>query len=75
MVQQPVEDGRGDDRVAKDLAPGAQALIAGQDDRAALIAAGRERGGRSAEREGTRWSGSLTEATPLATFEFENSAI
>ena len=39
MVQQAVEDGGGDHGVAKDLAPGAQALIAGQDDRAPLVAA------------------------------------
>ena len=39
VVQQAVEDGGGDDGVAEDLAPGAQALIAGQDDRAPLVAA------------------------------------
>src|SRR5262249_15761700 len=42
VVQQPVEDRRGDHRVAKDVAPGAEALVAGDDERAALVAAADE---------------------------------
>ena len=39
MVQQAVEDRAGDDRIAKHFAPRTQTLIAGDDDRAALVAA------------------------------------
>ena len=39
MVEQAVEDCAGDDRIAKHLAPRAQTLIAGDDDRAAFVAA------------------------------------
>ena len=38
MIQQTVEDGAGDDLVAEHLAPGAEALIAGGDNRATAIA-------------------------------------
>jgi hypothetical protein len=38
--QQPVEDGRGQHVIAEDLAPLAEGLVGGQQDRAALIAAG-----------------------------------
>jgi len=38
VVQQPVEDGARDHRVAEDLAPRARALIAAEQDRAAFIA-------------------------------------
>jgi len=51
VVQQPVEDGGGDDRVAQDIAPVAEALVGGQDDAAALVAGrdeGEERGGGEA---------------------------
>jgi len=37
-VQQPIEDGSSDDRVAQDIAPVAEALVAGQHDAAALAA-------------------------------------
>ena len=39
MVQQPIQDRRGDDLVAEDLAPARQALIGGDQDRAPLVAA------------------------------------
>ena len=39
MMEQAVEDGAGDDGIAEDLAPGPETLIAGDDDRAALVAA------------------------------------
>src|SRR5271169_1771680 len=39
MVEQAVEDGAGDHRIAEHLAPGAETLIAGDDDRTALVAA------------------------------------
>ena len=39
MVQQQVEDGARDHRVAEDVAPRAQALIARHDDRAPFVAA------------------------------------
>ena len=38
MVQDPVEDGRGDHPVAKDVPPTAEALVAGQDHRPPLVA-------------------------------------
>src|SRR5207247_1414922 len=38
MVEDPVEDGRGDDPVAEDVAPAPEALIAGEDHRAPLVA-------------------------------------
>jgi len=41
-MQNPVEDGRGDDAVAKDLAPAAEALVAREDHRASLVAAADE---------------------------------
>src|SRR5205809_6141898 len=40
VVQQPVQDGRGQHVVAEHAAPLAERLVAGQQDRAALIAAG-----------------------------------
>ena len=39
MVQQAVEDGGGDHTIAEHLAPSAEALIAGQDHRPALVTA------------------------------------
>lgn len=39
MVEQTVEDGAGDHRVAEYLAPGTETLVAGDDDRAAFVAA------------------------------------
>ena len=39
MMQQAVEDDAGDDSVAEYLAPGTETLIAGDDERAALITA------------------------------------
>ncbi len=38
MVEEPVENRRGDDRIAKHVAPGAEALIASKQNRALLIA-------------------------------------
>src|SRR5439155_23425401 len=38
MVKDPVEDGRGDDPVAEDVAPTPEALVAGEDHRAPLVA-------------------------------------
>ncbi len=38
VMQQPVQDGGGDDAVTEHLAPGAEALVAGRDHRAALVA-------------------------------------
>ena len=38
MVEQAVKNGAGNDGIAEHLAPGTQALVAGDDDRAALIA-------------------------------------
>ena len=48
MVEQAVEDGGGDDGVAEHLAPLGEALVRGEDDRAALVAGGdqREEGSR-----------------------------
>ena len=43
VVQQPVQDGRGDDGIAEKLAPLAEALVGRQDDAAPLIA-GRHQG-------------------------------
>jgi hypothetical protein len=37
-MQQPVEDGGGDDPVAEHIAPGAEALVARQDHRPTLVA-------------------------------------
>lgn len=42
VVEQPVEDGAGDDGVAEDVAPGAEALVAGERDGAPFVAAGDE---------------------------------
>ena len=39
VVEQAVEDGRGDDGIAKHVTPGAHALITGEDDHATLISA------------------------------------
>ena len=39
VMQQPVQDGRGDDGVAEKLTPLAEALVGGQDDAAPLIPA------------------------------------
>lgn len=47
-VQEPVEHGRGDGRVAEDLAPGADSAVAGQDDAGLEVALGddlEDRGG------------------------------
>ena len=40
MVEQPVQDGVGQDRIAADLAPVDEALVAGQDDGGVLVASG-----------------------------------
>ena len=40
MVQQPVQDGGGQDRIVEDLAPVDEAFVAGQDDGGALVASG-----------------------------------
>ena len=42
MVEQTIEDGRGEHVVPEDLAPLAEGLVGGDDDRAALVAAGDE---------------------------------
>ena len=42
VVEEAIEDGRRDDGIAEDLAPRAEALVAGQDDGAALVATGDE---------------------------------
>ena len=42
MVEQAVEDGGGDDPVAKDLAPDGEGLVGGDQDGALLVAAGNE---------------------------------
>nr|WP_281356427.1 hypothetical protein [Acrocarpospora macrocephala] len=42
MVQEPVEDRGGQDLVGEDLSPLAEGLVAGDDDRALLVAAGYE---------------------------------
>ena len=39
VVDEPVDEGGGDHRVAEDLAPGLEAAVAGDDDRAAFVAA------------------------------------
>ena len=39
MVQKPIENRAGDHGVAEDLAPGAETLVAGNDDRTTLVAA------------------------------------
>ena len=39
VVDEAVDEGGGDHRVAEDLAPGFKAAVAGEDDRAALVAA------------------------------------
>jgi hypothetical protein len=55
VVDQSVDEGGGDHGVAEDLAPGLEAAVAGDDDRAAFVAAGDEReeqvGGLALERE------------------------
>ncbi len=38
MVQQPVQDGAGDDGVPKDLPPGPEALVAGEQDGSPFVA-------------------------------------
>ena len=43
MVDEPVDQRRGDHLIAEDLAPSLEAAVGGDDDRAALIAAGDER--------------------------------
>jgi len=54
-VHEPVDEGGGDHGVAEDLAPGFEPAIAGDDDRAAFVAAGdqceEEVGGLPFERE------------------------
>jgi len=42
MVEEPVENRRGDNRITKHVAPGAEALITGEQNRALLIAPGDE---------------------------------
>ena len=42
VVDEPVDHGRGDDLVAEDFAPAAEWLVAGDDQRGSLIAAGDE---------------------------------
>jgi hypothetical protein len=42
-MHEPVDEGGGDHRVAEDLTPLLEAAVGGDDDRAALIAAGDER--------------------------------
>ena len=37
VMQQPVQDGRGDDSVAEQLAPFAESLVGRQDDAATLV--------------------------------------
>jgi hypothetical protein len=39
MMEQAIEDGAGDHGIAEDFSPGAETLVAGDDDRAALVAA------------------------------------
>ena len=39
VVEEPVEDGGGDGGVVEDLAPGGDAAVGGEDDRAVLVAA------------------------------------
>jgi len=39
MMEQAIEDGAGDHGVAEHLTPGTETLVAGDDDRAALVAA------------------------------------
>jgi hypothetical protein len=55
LVDQPVDEGGGDHRVAEDLAPLLEAAVRDDDDRAALVAAGDEGeeqvGGLAFERE------------------------
>jgi hypothetical protein len=41
-MQDAIEDRRGDDTIAKDLTPAAEALVAGEDHRAALVPAADE---------------------------------
>jgi hypothetical protein len=43
VVDEPIDQGGRDHRVAEDLAPLLEAAVAGDDDRAALVAAGNER--------------------------------
>src|SRR3954454_20289148 len=43
VVDEAVDQGGGDHRVAEDFAPGFEAAVAGDDDRAAFVAAGDER--------------------------------
>ncbi len=43
VVHEAIDEGGGDHRVAEDLAPLLEAAVAGDDDRAALVAAGDER--------------------------------
>jgi hypothetical protein len=40
VVNEPVDEGGGDHGVAEDLAPGLEAVVAGDDDRAAFVAGG-----------------------------------
>ena len=55
VVDEPVDEGGGDHGVAEDLAPGLEAAVAGDDDRAAFVAARDEReeqvGGLAFERQ------------------------
>ncbi len=46
VVEEPVEDGGGEDFVTEDLAPFAEGLVRGEDDRALLVALGDESGSR-----------------------------
>ena len=57
VMEEPVEDGGGDDPVAEDLAPAPEALVAGQDQAAPLVAAADELEEEIGLRRG-RWAGS-----------------
>jgi hypothetical protein len=43
VVDEPVDEGGGDHGVAEDFAPGFESAVAGDNDRAAFVAAGDER--------------------------------
>ena len=47
VVEQAIEDGGGDDGVAKDVAPLADAPIVGEEDRASFVLSGYEQIGRA----------------------------
>ena len=66
-MEQRVKDGAGDDGIAEDLAPRAETLIVGDDDRAAFVGFGEFR--RLGLRE--RFSGSLMQFKSRARANFE----